>query len=505
MVAGSERTPDEQRFRFDPVGAVRKYGLAAGRIAAGVALLTAIISGIYFLFLQEVRQASVLEFRPTFLGIDSGQYPNGLPFSPSDVAAGPVVDLVFDANNIADYCPREAFRGGFFVEQRSDQSAFLDAEYQARLSDLRISAVERQRLQAEYESKRAALPVQFRLVFVKPRQCSAIPQVIVSKVIADVLTTWASESESKRGVLNHNVEVLTPAMLDVGVDQQSSKLLRADLIRTALWRIVESVDKVEDVPGAALVRYGEGRLTFMEVRNKLVDLVRSRLEPLVAIAGQTMVRESVAWVTETVAAAEREQQAAEGRAAANREALQLYSGMSQTPGPARSGTQTTPTGSDVQTISPQIDSTFIDRIVEMSSANTLFRQQLTESMVQATVEAVAAQERAAYYRRLLETLRGPASQQLTGEEVDARLAAIVEQGQHLTRQFNELYSEFSRVGLRTAGAMYQTEKPVATEVSRSFGLRGLIFLVASMFVMALLLALAFFVGRDILRAEPRTR
>jgi len=104
-------------------------------------------------------------------------------------------------------------------------------------------------------------------------------------------------------VLNHQVEVLTPAMLDVGTGMESSRLLRADPLRTALLRMVANVDEVQTIPGSSLVRYGDTRLTFMEVRSKLVDLVRLRREPLVATAGQFMAREALACWTETVASA----------------------------------------------------------------------------------------------------------------------------------------------------------------------------------------------------------
>jgi len=500
----SNQDDNTSAFDVNLLGVAKTHGRRILTLAAGATTVVALLAVAYMLLLQPVRRASVLEFRPTFDGAATGEYPNGLPFASTDVAAAPVIDLVYDGNLIAEYCSREAFRGGFFVEQRSDESAFLDAEYQARLSDARITPVERQRLQSEYEAKRAALPVQFRLVFVKPRPCAAIPQVVVAKAMTDVLTTWANESETKRGVLNHQVEVLTPAMLDVGEGMESSRLLRADLLRTALLRIVANVDDVQEVPGAALIRYGETRLTFMEVRNKLVDLVRSRLEPLVATAGQSMAREALAWVTETVASAEREQVAAAGKATANREALQLYSGMGQA---ARTGaapmTPGTTGASDVQTLSPQIDSTFIDRIVEMSAANTSFRQELTRAMVAAAVEAVEAEERAAYYRRLLATLRSTSGVQLTPAEIDARLENIVAQGKELTRQFNELYLEFSRVSLRAAAALYQTDKPVTTEVYREFTPRGLLMLVFGVFFATLFLAFGFFVIRDRLAEEPR--
>lgn len=499
----NDMRPDDSEAGIDILKLVRDHGRPAVLVAVGAVLLVGAVAA-YNLWTQPVRRASVLEFRPTFTRASEGAYPNGLPFSSTDVAAAPVIDLVYDENLIAEFCSREAFRGGFFVEQRSDASAFLDAEYQARLSDTRITPVERQRLQLEYEAKRDALPVQFRLVFVKPRPCAAIPQVIVAKAMTDVLTTWANESEIKRGVLNHQVEVLTPSMLDVGEGMESSRLLRADLLRTALLRIVANVNEVQRVPGSSLIRYGETRLTFMEVHNKLVDLVRSRLEPLVATAGQSMAREALAWLTETVASSERAQVAAAGKATANREALQLYSGMTQTARPGATAAMPGTTGaSDVQTLSPQIDSTFIDRIVEMSAANTTFRQDLTRAMVTATVDAVEAEERAAYYRRLLQTVRSTGGEQLTPAEIDARLEDIVTQGKELTRQFNELYLEFSRVSLRAAAAMYQTDKPVTTEVYREFTLRALLMLVFGVFFATLLLAFGFFVIRDRLAEEPQ--
>jgi len=488
---------------IDLVGLVRRYGRSALTASAALAALVGIVGVIYMNWGQPVRRASVLEFRPTFTGVAMGQYPNGLPFASSDVAAGPIVDLVFDANNIQEYCERAVFRGGFFVEQRSDQSSFLESEYQSRLADRGITPIERERLQTEYEAKRAALPVQFRLMFVKPRLCAAIPQVVVTKAMTDVLTTWASESETKRGVLNHQVDVLTPAMLDVGLGLESSRLLRADLLRTGILRVVQNIQAVEGVPGAKLIRSGAERLTFQEVANKLTDLVRSRLEPLVISAGQSMVRESLNWVTETVALAEREQQAAEGRAAANQMALQEYSGVAQTAQATRASSQSPSAGaSDVQTLSTQIDRTFIDWIVEMSEANTVFRQRLTEDMVRAKIQAVAAQERASYYKRLLEGLRDSRGDQTTAAEVDERLAQIVDQGKALTKQFNELYEEFSRVSLRPAGAMYQTEKPVTTEVYREFTARSLVSLIAGTFFGVLLLTLGYFVVRDRLRGTP---
>jgi hypothetical protein len=497
---------DDGVMKIDVIGFLRTYGFRAMLWAVIAAGLVLVAGAVHLYWGQTVTRTSVLEFRPTFSGAAQGQYPNGLPFGSSDVAAGPIVDLVYDANKIEQYnCAREIFRGGFFVEQRSVQAAFLDAEYQGRLADTRLTSPERQRLQAEYEAKRDALPVQYRLVFVHPPTCDSIPQVVLTKAMTDVLNTWASESETKRGVLNHQVEVLTPAMLDVGVGVEGSRLLRADLLRTSLWRIVRNIEAVEGVPGAGLVRAtGEQRLTFLEVRNKLIDLVRSRLEPLVVSAGQSLVRESLAWVTETLASAEREQAAAEGRASAYQTALRVYSGQATSAVANRAtapSSQTSPT--DIQTLSPQIDGTFIDRIIEMSDANSVYRRQLTQQMVEAKVQAVSAQERVQYYQSLLRSVREPGRTPMSVEDIDAHLNDIVQQGKALTKQFNDLYLEFSRVALRSAPALYQSEKPVSTSAYRDFTSRELLIMVAGTFFATLVLAFGFLALRD--RLRPATR
>jgi len=476
------------------------FGPAALRMALVAAAITA-VPGLAYWWAQPARQTSTLEFRPTFTGARQMQYPNGLPFSHADVIATSVLDRVYDQNEIKTFCDREVFHSGFFVEQRSDQSVMLDWEYQARLSETRLTAVERQVAQAEYAAKRQALPLAFRLVFVTPSPCNGIFGPVLAKVMMDTLANWANESETMRGVLNHQVQVLTPATLDVAQGGSGGWVLRADLLRTALERIIKSLDEVSALPGAELVRLGKERLAFLEVRGKLVDLVGARLEPLVMTSGRSLVRESLVWVTETVASAERDQQLAEALAAVRRDALREYSGTAQ----SREESQGSAAGSGstgTQSMPSQLDRSFVDRIVEMSAANIAFRRELTEAMVAAASDAATAQNRANYYRRLLSSLREPGGAQTPSTELDS-LDQIILEGKAATKQFNDLYDEFSRVALRSDSAMYKTDKPVATEVYRPFTFRTLAGLVGAVFAGVLAIAFGVAVSRDRIRQAFR--
>ena len=117
----------------------------------GVTLLAMIVGGLYY-FLQPVRWTASVGFRPVFTGADVGEYPNKLPFASTDITDPTVIGQIFEKNHLQDYCTADQFQSAFFVEESSPELQFLDLEYQGRLADPRITAVDRQRLQDEYKA-----------------------------------------------------------------------------------------------------------------------------------------------------------------------------------------------------------------------------------------------------------------------------------------------------------------------------------------------------------------
>jgi len=96
---------------FRPLLAYRRL-IWQATVAATV--IAALLGGVY-LFVQPTAWSATLGFRPTFDGSESGQYPNGLPFSPSDVIAPSIVDEVFAKNDVRSHCAVDAFRSGLTV------------------------------------------------------------------------------------------------------------------------------------------------------------------------------------------------------------------------------------------------------------------------------------------------------------------------------------------------------------------------------------------------------
>jgi hypothetical protein len=475
--------------------------------ATVVAVAVALILGALYYVTQPVIRTSLVEFKPMFEGADAGKYPNGLPFAVTDIVHSSIVDQVFSKNNLQTFCPRTVFQNGLAVQQNSAAIQFLTLDYQARLADTRLTSVDRQRLQEEYASRRALAPVQYQLVFVQLPECAGLPQTLVAKALSDILEEWAHQSEDKRGVLKIRVPVLSPAIFDQRGIQGENLLIRADLLRTAIARVITNITEVEKIPGSENVRGGRKNVSFREVRTELEDLIQARLDPLVAQAGRGLGRRAAGWIEQALQAAVNREAQARQKAETYRLALREYTGVAPVPSASRAGSPGGQSSSDVQALTPQIDRTFIDRIVELSAANTTFRQEITRQEIVAAVDAVDKEAVVAQYKELLAALTRDSGSDMTPESVSGALEQLTGQAKDATQRFNETYEEFSRLALRVGPMMYRVERPAETTTFKSFGGRNFALLIAIVIigfpVLLVVVILARDHGRRLLRLPSR--
>lgn len=450
-----------------------------GTLAATV--IATLLGGLYLVF-QPTTWSAAIGFRPLFDGADDGRYPNDLPFSSADITAASVVDHVFASNNLQTHCPVDVFRSGLVVQEQSLALALVNAEFQARLSDVRLTTVDRQRLQDEFTARRAALPRSYSLMFVRPPECASLPRDVVVKVLAEILEGWASESQERRGVLNIRRAVLSPAVFDLHDAANTSLLVKADLIRGAIVRVVTNIAEVEKFPGAELVRGGKEQVAFAEVRARLEDLMQAQLDPLIGMAGRGLGRESVQWLGHALETATTRHRAAEMQAEALRQALREYSGVPSAPAATGKAAAGGSTSSDVQALTPQIDRTFIEGIVELSEANTTFRQEITRRVIDASIEVANRAQVVEHYRGLLASMSDRDAPSMLMDEVSRRLESITAEAKDTTRLFNDIYSEFSKVAFRAGSAMYRVEEPVQVVALRAFSFRRYALLVLGVFL-----------------------
>lgn len=490
-----EHHPDEDRSRNGELRMADVLAPLAGksrwvlRVTAVVILLVLVV-GFAAYVLQPVRRSIAAGFRPEFEGIDEGTYPNGTPFSSADVVDSSVIDQVYADNGVADYCPVERFRSGFTVHQSSPELSFLDAEFQSRLADPRLTSVERQSLLTEYEQRRSSLPRQYEVRFIPAGDCADIPNELAGKALIDTLEIWARDSVHKRGVLRVRVAMLSPGFVMEAGRNVDNLLVRADMVRRAVRRVIQNIRDVERVPGSEVIRGSDKQVTFFEVRAELEDLVQARLDPLVLGAGRLVGGQAAGWVEQARRTSAIEYRAAEQRAEAYRAALREYSGVL-----ASSSTTTESGGSsrgngDVQALAPQIDRTFIDRIVEMSEVNTTFRQRITQNLIEASVAVVAHQAVMEQYEQLAAGVSGPSGDR-SADEIAAALEQIRSEATDSTKRFNEIYALFSDVALRAGSSLYRLESPPSTTELRGFDFKTILLLTLAAALLTPALAMIF--------------
>lgn len=423
------------------------------RVTIVVGLLATLFVGVYYVR-QKTRRTVYLQFKAMFAGATGGRYPNGLAFNPTDVVSSAVVDEVYDANDLSAYCPRPLFHSSLTVLEDSPALQRLTLDYQSRLVDPRLSAVDRDKVEADYVQQRTALGRHFRLLFVQPLQCAGLPRSVLFKALSDVLVTWSNDAEARRGVATLNLSVLTPVSFGQTASGSDNLLIRAWLVREDVRRVITNIGQVEALPGADFVRGGQKALSFVEIQNELEDMVAARVDPLIAAAARVDGTGARLWAERLLSSATSDMTLVQRQADVYRAALHDYSAQPPLGIVTRNTERTTKDAEGTPGLAP-IEGALIDRLSSLSASDQAFRQELTRKALDASMHAVRKQQLVDEYRELLSSLgtnesgAGPVAKELS--DVTAQAAAV-------TQQFDALCAVFSRASLGS-GSLYLLEQP----------------------------------------------
>src|SRR5258708_2629953 len=233
------------------------------------------------LLLAPSERVASVHFRLMFTGAAQGKYPNDTPFSPMEIVATPVVTEVFKANDLERFSSYNDFKDALFVQQSSPEIDLLTYAYEARLADTKLSTVERANLETEYKGRRESLSdPTYTLSLRRSERLSKLPPDLAEKTLNNVLATWAQQADTRKGVLKYDVPILSSKVLSRETIQGLDYLVAADRLRAQAVRIVRTIDKLSEEPGAMTVRTPPDEISLPELRAKLEDVVRFEIEPL---------------------------------------------------------------------------------------------------------------------------------------------------------------------------------------------------------------------------------
>src|SRR4029450_13407001 len=107
------------------------------------------------------------------------------------------------------------------------------------------------------------------------------------KTLKDTLSTWAQQVDTRKGALKYDIQMYTRASVPVDLVEHEDFLIAVDVLRAKTLAILETVDQIAKLPGAAAFRASPERLSLGEIRAALNDTQRFRLQPLIGTIVQS--------------------------------------------------------------------------------------------------------------------------------------------------------------------------------------------------------------------------
>jgi hypothetical protein len=450
----------------------------------GVAIAYSIVAIALYLFAPRLNTTS-LAFRLDFEGAERRQYPNGLRFSPSEIVSAPVLVKVFNDNRLERFTNFGNFSKSIVILESNPAFEQLSAQFQTRLADPKLGPIDRERIENEFEMKRASLAKnEYSINYLRGFD-RGIPETLIRKILSDTLATWAQFAINEQHALDYRVSVLSPQILDVDAVEPDDYITRIQVLRSKVFRVIDNVSDLQRMPGADLARTRD-HLSLNEIQFRLDEIVRFRFEPLVGLVRNSGLIANPAltirFLENQLAYDQRLLQARQSEADTVRQALAVYTEQrGESTASKANGTtgKTDAARANGETVMPQLSDSFLDRLLTLTtqSADTQYRQRIVNDYRQATMKMIPLQQAVAYDTQILNEVRNSAvaSQKSDPSAVRRQLEQSVEEVRQLILKMNEIYQVVSRNTNPSMQIYAITETPVSHTETAFSGLRLLLY------------------------------
>jgi hypothetical protein len=463
--------------------------IAMSSVIIGYALIAIL------LFITSPGQRTTAQpFRLEFQGASEGKLPNGIRFSPSEIVSTPVLLKVYQMDELSRFIKFGDFSRSVFVQESNFTYERLVADYQGRLNDPKLSPIDRERMEKEFDAKRQSISKDDYAVSYARRSGSGdIPESLVRKVLADILNSWSEIVINEQHALDYRVSVLSPQILDQSEVQNNDPIVAIEVLRSKIYQVVDNIEEINKLPAAELVKTSD-RMSLAETRIRLEDIVRFQLEPLVGVARASGLVANPAvtihFLENQLAYEQRRLKSATAAADAARDALAMYSNEPRTaaengatfPGQRSRGGMAT----EGETVMPQISETFLDRLIGLSkqAVDAQYRQKLIDEYHDALAATIPVQEAVTYQTEVLQQMKGTVATGPRSDRaaVDHEIQAATAEVRRLIGKVNEIYRLLSR-NLHPSTQLYSQTSPPITRIEHAQTLSRL-----ALYGVALLLA-----------------
>jgi hypothetical protein len=421
----------------------------------------------------------------TFKGAAQGQYPNKAPFSPQDLIGTNVLEPLWRVQGLQERIELADLARAVTISRSSRDLSMLQSEYEQKLANTKLTAAERQGLEAEFKAKLEALAQTGFTITCTAAQLSAGE---AERIVEAIPAEWARLSEAG-GVTAYEFPLPqtrelreSAASLSKSSPEAADSILHAELLRDFVEGVEKTIASMMAVQGTELVMSTTGE-TLVDLRQRVLALQRNLIMPAyidtMAAAQEASPAEYLAITGVRRRMLDSALDIGKKRSEVLHEALdqirteQRESRTVQEPGFPGSGSG----------VVANVDGTFIDRVVEQAvrSRDVEYRRELSDRCVEADLEVVDQQARADFEKWLSETIEqrrtSTRSTPTDAASTTQRLVSLSNKIADLADRTREILAAVSRRNLNPASVLYKgdiapvvsTERPVST---RSLAVAG---------------------------------
>jgi hypothetical protein len=390
-----------------------------------------------------------------FPSAESGRYPNNAPFSINELLDPVILGIVYDQLELGKYeVDRNQFFGAFSIRPFTPAEAEIAERFRQQMSDRRLSAVERERLEQQMRGQIAqASRGAAELIFLPPRR-PVLPVSVGRAIVHKVPLVWSQIAIEKKGVLRiPGFSAAASVIAPEAVDRQPLPLAILGLLE-ASERLDDRLTELLKAPGVLAVRDTASGKSIRDLERDIRDLQLFHTNPLRAQLVQHQYNGGGAELQQVVerrisdidvrAAGLAKQAEAVGDSIA--QYVQASAGLR-----GRTTERKAPEGSAAPggTTIPQVGESFIDRIIELTRSDRdaeqdrRFIAERTQKQFEYNQRAIELRSEQDRWKELLADLRSDAAARKDLDE--ATRGRIAQQIRYAIEDANAKWAAMSRM------------------------------------------------------------
>jgi hypothetical protein len=373
-----------------------------------IAIVGIVAAACIMLLVKPPRVTYTTLITYNFPQAERGLYPNGAPFSVTDIVSTKVLEAVWTRNQLGDLgLPLNRFVESISIVQYAQNEEFIRAKYRAMLQRKNLTPTDVAAIEKDFTDElNAASRKQSRLTLTLPFR-SAISSDVAGKVLADIPRTWSTIAINDLGVS------AIPGLLTEGINGEFVKnappLQVADYFFKSVAVFSGALNAISTFPGGDTLRDSKTGLGVDDLRQRLTDVSRYGLQSFDdAIQESSRVPESqIRSAERSLRELKSQQDEYLAQARVHRQALADYDAL-------KIQEARVPSQSSQQASTLQLQGDSIQRLINLGSQNkeVEFRQELTRKRLAAEVSAASLEPQIDRIKRRIEASRkissGPA-------------------------------------------------------------------------------------------------